>query len=712
MPWYNRLCRVALLFLVVTSPSAAEEPEEWGLAASIPPDAFFLSYTVHDPEAAWVEAYELEFFQAVLDAEFDQLFLDVLAPTFMEAEDIASLEETLTLIKERLFAIPWERMTDKGFVFAQRMYGDHEGSLQNQAIVGFEIEEGLREVHQGLVGGSFLLRDFLNLRVTIDDGTEVVRDTPDFSDPAEWGKIESVLGTDTAVYYDFTGFEIDSLTRDGVVSGEGITFFSLVFHQNSIYWAWNPNADDYTRDVVNLTRQGGEGLVETERFKKARSGFGSGNAMVYFDLSQISRQFEETLARGWAMNLQARKSLEIDLSDQEAVRRVVLQDLDEWGHLSEEATAFRFAFDLFEMVECMGPSMTLSRVEGDRLVAETVTTLYPPPPGETNPLYALLSGRDEAAMELLNYIPANATSFSVTGGADLGPFYRWLRERVETYIPDSEEVLAVFDGAQAVLALDLEKDLLPLLNSPTMTVSLPNSGGTSNMGGEWVSLSFIEDRDAWDDFNERFVTLTQTLLPFAIKNFKNEMDEVPYLDSMDLTVRPNEGAFSQFHKLTFVSAFGFENVLWGRLGDLSVTCSSEDALTAVLETAAGDWPSILEEGPLQDLGVHLDGEVGNLSYTNVARDIEEIRMALQIIGAQVGIVGGVLGKTMSRREGEEDSGRVFAIINFVGGVLSRTGSVLSHVDYMTDQVNYSVVEDEGRSIRVRSVTRLLRPEDR
>lgn len=682
--------------------TAGAEARADDLTATVPDDAFFVFHSSVDPAQSWIDEYYAEVLTAVIDADFPGLFVDQIAPQIMDSADLEQLKGLRDLIEGLLRSVPWASMVEHEMIIAERIHNPTESISPHQFLAAFRLDAESRiDMHKGLVKlmktCSLLSEGEVDLVLTIDHpGDGVSTGNADALASAS-----RMLGSNTALIYDLRAPIFSAAAK--------VSVLSVAFHGDDLLISANVWADSYVRDAIDAGRGRAGSIASMPAYAEAFAGLPMGSERTYFDLGAMLSPMRDGMELWFdkEFDFSPAHGVIVEFDDGATKTAEVMREAHGkgWGEVEPEVLFAKGAFELMDLFDVFGTMATVSYIDGQQMVTEHVMHLNPPRAGEENWVYNLVAPSGDEFEPLLEFVPADAASFSLYQGFDLVPMYTWARAKVAEYVPDGERYLAYADAAQAFLDMDLEHDLLPLMGSPAVSIQFAPDK-PSAMGGDWIIVSPSARPEVGKRFNKRIVKSAQHLLPLLMDALRNspELGMTPLAD-IDLRIVSNDdGIYRSLDRIELELPFlGSINAYWGYIGEFEIMASSEDAVTYVLETIAGEQPNILEAGPVVDMNAQPTGPTAYAHMSNYGADIQGAVAALQGAGGYMGFFGGMSGK-----QGSEEA----MIMQAVGGIMSRVGSILSHIDYLGHSFSYSQVQDEGRVLYTRTSTHYKLPEER
>ncbi len=677
-PWSRATRSASRPFALTTAATALFAGAALGqmsLVDAVPEDAFSFYHWKSSPEAAFIREHSREVLQAIADADFGGMLMNEIAPIALRGDDLETARQAYALVEQTLGAVPWRAFGEDELIFAMRQYGPDAfdfagGGYDRQILVGSTVDEDkLVDAYTSLTRIFATLQQVLpeniELAVVIDDG-EARRE---LGDHEALGDAMRYLGTGTAVMCDLSA----TMDLDDGWGYRKHTLGSLMFVEDKVFLGAQRDADQFTSDALDSLRGRAPCLVDTPRFEAAFEPLPAGYERVYFDMHVMLEPMEKTL-------LMVSKGRDID-------HKMMSKD----PQLALVAEAFSLA-------DCWGSFASTTHVQGKLQISDSVVFFRDEEETKSNPFYKATMSPRVGDSSLIEFVPATATGFSMHSGFDLVPFYDWALDRAAAYIPDAKErYIPVFKAMQGVVGIDVREELLPLIGSPAVTIKLPKQGVTNSFGAsDTVFVTKPSNPDASRDLEKRIVAVATNMLPLLRDEFAPLLRQ--YGVHFDVSIAPNDGAFRTLQKITFEVGFGMfrqsEALLFGHVGPLEIASTSEDAITYVLETYAGEYANITEEGLLVDLGAMPDEDVSTLSMSDFGGAMREAAMGFQQAGAMMPMFTADIPK--SQREAH-------AVVKGVAGTFQRMGAIYGSFDFLGHTVTSTRISEDGDAVFSRAI---------
>ncbi len=616
------------------------------VARVVPDDAFLISHTVADEGMAFVDEYASEVLQAVRDAGFDELLLDIIESGGLPAEEMAQIRMLRRYLWAHIDAVDWEALGAHESVFAmdmRPMVPWIPGALPS-IIMGFRPDPAaVPGLEKSL---SQLLKFFSQI-------------------------------TQDQILYEKIDREVQGSTVYNlrVRAWSDLPIVQIAFHGGEILFAAGESF--FESALARLEDTSGTSLVDTERY-----------AMAFGELDRAAPR---------------KTFIDVDKLLDDAQEQVLPFIGDSFTNTMERDLA-REMFDLAHVVDTV--AMT-AHAEGHTVVAEHWVRFDQRAVDEGNPIYLAMC--KPADNDLMDYVPADATSFSMSKGVDLVPLYRYARDRYKHYAPyEAEQVLVALDTAQAAFGLDVEEDILSLFASDSITIQLPAARPNAMQPEDYVVLVDLRNPEGTKELVKRFEGVYAACVPWLVEELeKREPDAIfPTFTLEDADgLFPGMKHFAMHMKLPFM-AVPMPSMTYGILGDKLVMTSSQEALAVCFEAAAGEVDGIADH-PAMAGGERLpDGPLAYATLIPYGRRFQEMLAGFQM--ATTGLSMGLDAAT--RHNGKAE---VQAMVKTVSGIMPRIAGILSHIDFLEDGVTYAQHRHVGSpALYARTTTRYRSPAER
>lgn len=274
------------------------------------------------------------------------------------------------------------------------------------------------------------------------------------------------------------------------------------------------------------------------------------------------------------------------------------------------------------------------------------------------------------------YIPADATGFSLSGLINFERFYDQAIEFVTKHIPEGESHIATMNAQMAMLGFDPKQDIFSWLGGEMISIDLPQAvpnpmGG----GGDKVVLIRVKDSELAKSKVDAFI------------NFVNGFAQA---QGQMLMISPAQVEAEGFRTVTHPILAIFMQPVVGVHRDWLVIGTSAPSVNKCLQVASGKSPSILENSRFMKEGLVPDGPVVSASFKDTSKFGEEIAQTIGMAGMMGGMFAGMATSGMT----DEEAGPRKKIMQKLMGTLMKLGPVMQKLDFFSSES--SVVTYDGK----------------
>jgi len=646
---YSLRARLALSLPVVTLsilsvPIAAQQSGgEVDLTRVVPANTYSYMHTVDDPSMRFVTEHSMEVFQAVRDARFHEIALNLMREADAPRDDIEIAEGLIEMISGMVDSVAWGDLVANEVVYAEVAI-PVMGEMTPPGVFSYLF--ACRPDTDKLPG---LERSLAGILEEIADATPEMVMRQEVRPSA----------LPTRVY---------SLAYDD--GKQEWPFLQLAARGDILLAAFG--AETFEDSLALLEGRSTDSLVDSDRFKNAvKPATADSPHLMYFDVERfIDAMFER-------------------------IRPMVLSQTGDERHVRQALT------DLHELVKFVDTSVTAMHAEDNLLVSECWTSFDPIAVANNNPLYESFASPAEAS-ELLEYVPARATSWNMHGGVDLRPVFQFALDRLRAYVPESELGMLYLRGAEAVMGLSINDDILSWIGSESVWLTVPKRSGPA--GEDWISISRLRDADGAREVMRRFTNVCTDVLPGMtdqLEYWASREDAVMFLPR--IKIRDNDGSYPSLKRVSI--SFKLTQVpiplpqvpdfLFGTIGNLLIVTTSEDALQDVMDVAAGEAPGLWDHPAMAD-GRLPRGNATSCSFMPVGRQIAESAQAF-------GTSGLMAASFIGQAAGNDPKGARMADV--MAQMMTKISQVIASIDFIEDEVSFSQSRRNGLLSYSRTTTR-------
>lgn len=652
LPHSRARCIRVLTALAVLMPLSAPVYGQTSVRAGTPPleelvptSAYSMMRVRHDPSMQFVEDTSRKVLQAVKDARFHELIIGVFATTGAESEDARQLGSLIDLVTTLVASVDWEALVENEMIYAEAPISPIPGALVGLGSMLFACRPDPDRIDE-------LERSLAGLLGAADELTEELG-----LDVAEYG---AAGASPTRVYSlrladDEQRPLLQMAVRDDVIM---VGFGDQLFNEA----------------LAILKGSSSQSLVRTRRYKSAVGELGEGTpSLMYFDVHRLLVWLKEEIPSFMAAN-------------------------------HAPAVAIEPVRDIIALADFTDISVTTTHAVGRELISECWTRYRPAAVEQGNPLYLAMSGAEPTG-ELLDFVPADAIAFNMAQDIDLRPLYRWALERFEYYVPKASDSLLMLEGAQALMDLSIEDDLLSWVGSETITITMPSRRPGSD--SDTIVISRLRDPAGARKVVDRCQAVYDALVPPLLQRLEEELASQGTSSPIrKLELSNATGSYPSMKQLKIALSIpdmpiplpSIPTITFGVIGNLMVVTTSEQAIEKVLAVAAGEADGLWEH-PAFVTGNRLPSQA--VSSANLI----PVGLQLQELAGVFSVVSGTFSM-MAKAGGETDSAKTM-VMDMMTGCMQKTASILRSIDFLDDSVSYCEVRDQGMTRYSRTSTRYL-----
>ncbi len=216
-----------------------------------------------------------------------------------------------------------------------------------------------------------------------------------------------------------------------------------------------------------------------------------------------------------------------------------------------------------------------------------------------------------------NWIPRDATAFSLSAGINLHELYDGVLKIVQEEIPDSRQALEKFAAIQEQIGFNLDRDILQSFSGESVEVKLPLKAADGSIRSESVNAMKCSNPEK-----------IRELLGRAV----NALNKIPAVQAQQLKLEDvaDLKGFQQL-RAAFLPLFSAQPVI-GFRDDWMIFASSPEAAKKVLAVRAGEAESVAAAN-LEKLGFDFKNAVYRVSYEDIGARVRHIADIIDKAGA-------------------------------------------------------------------------------
>jgi hypothetical protein len=341
-------------------------------------------------------------------------------------------------------------------------------------------------------------------------------------------------------------------------------------------------------------------------------------------------------------------------------------------HAGDNPAAQRWlglANTIFDELAILDYLAVVEYTDGQRNVVEVMGQLLP---DAEDRLLTQMLATGEPFEDWSSWVPAEATSYALSTGANLHPVYQRVVSYIRDHIPEMHLPLDNFEKWQRQVDLDLDVDLFQSFSGESVTIALPTERDSSWCSSEvvWATRCHKPARVRW---------LLDRLVEHLNEYEIFDVQELQLVDCEQLDGFQRVSA-TMLDLFDISPVVGFDDG-WMYLG------SSIEAVQKVLDTRGGDSPSIATTAAFQEFQLDVEGPVRGVMYVNLAEQTQQVAKLLKQAGAVLPLV---IGMAESKAENNEELEELIPL-RVLSELLPALGEIIGELDFLDSQL--SVVHD-------------------
>ncbi len=606
----------------------------------VPSSAYSLWHMRQDPSMQFVRDGTEKVMKAIQDARFHELISEGLEMAGAGSEEAAQLSGLIDLVTALVGSVDWDALTENELIYAEGPKAPTHWTPPGlgSMLLASRIDSDRVDEIEGA------LANLLGAAGGLTEELELQREERRGDDGSTRVYSLRLAGMDHIPLLQM------AVRGDLLMLGFGVEFFE--------------NA------LEILEGKSTQSLVRTRRFKDAVGTLAENtSSLMYFDAHRLF---------GWL---------------KESIPQIMMT-------MPGAQKAIAPVQDVIGLADFSDISVTTVHAEGLDLVSECWTTYRPEAVEAGNPFYMAMRSAQPTG-ELLDFVPANAISFSLSQDLDLRPFYRWALERFEFYVPQASDTLLEIKAAQAIMDLSIEDDVLSWLGSETLAVTLPSERfpGTT----ETVMVSRLRDPDGARKVIDRVHAVFDAMVPPLLERLEKELASQGESSPIrKLKMTDASGSFPSMKQLEIAVSVPMlpipipqiPTVKFGVIGNYLLITTSEQALETVFSVAAGETDGLWEHPAFVD-GQRLPSQ----AVSSVS--LQPLGLQMQETAAVFGTLSATLGFVLNAQPSQDIP------LELVGQAMQKVAGILRSIDFYDDVVCYSEMSEDGMTRYSRSSTRYL-----
>jgi len=611
---------------LVRAAHAAPLPPEFTLGQYVPHDVWMYVHVVENPERKWIETRWHEIFQSLKESGIDRDIKGLIF-SFLNDEQRSKVQAQIDKTFALLTRVRWADLIRKELVIAERV--TPEGVYDYLVLV--------RGSPGSATGNMQGLRDIIKELATITDKLAVTE-----------RKVHDMVSI--ALGYRESPTE---KTQD----------FATIWQKGDVIaFALIPPGGEGGRlsmseDVSGLMSGAGDkkALIDAPRFREAVAQVSvPSDTICYFDIHLL-------------------------MDGMEGMFGSLLQKVDPSD--AEERAGLNMMIKLLDTADIVDYSVVSEGTKDRTATTDSCTRLRS---GMESTAAAKLFLDRRPFDRFDEYIPANATGFSLSSGIDLERLYNLLVDFVEQNIPKGKVAIEQqLKPALASAGIDLQRDLFSWWSGESISIEMPAAVVTPMGGADWVHMIRVKNAEQASCRVNAGIDYISGLL-----QTKGQM----------LQVSPAKCREEGFREVTHPMLAMFIRPVVGVKGEWLIIASSAGAVNKCLDVAAGKAPSIATNERFKREGLIPKGPVQSISFTDTSNFGQEL-------GAAVGMVGMFGGMAVGAMK-DQAPPEATQLLQQLMGIVMKLGPVLQKLDFYSSEAHVSVY-DGALTYRSQSVVTFL-----
>lgn len=626
----RKLLTALALWVPVSAYGASTLPPSFQLGRYIPDDVWLYMDFAENPEAAWMGEQWDEVLEALKKSGVDRDLMSLLAMSISD-DDYKSAEATVENLLGLCRGVGWSEMVGKETAFAMRL---STLPVPYDYFLMTRGDEGTGEKNfQAILA---LLGELTSWseRVSLNEKT--------------------VPGLDVWM----------------VALPEKVNTNAYVFRKgDTIGFVFGNEGFD---DVLSLL-QGKDGvkpIVADARFKKALDEVPNPeDGVIFFHASRFFNDLGEFMDQ---------------MVQFKAKRQAMHEGHDHDDHAEQEkqqhAPIMKAIHKAIHMWDFAEYSITSISTEGRQQMTNEVTRLRP----ETRDGKMCKIFVDRQPFDRFDqYIPADATNFSISAFVDLKGLYDLAIDFVREDLPDGASLIQQWDATLNGFGLNLHRDVFSWWSGEMVSITMPAAVVTPMGGADSVFMIRVKNEE---------------LARQKVNTVVNWGNAILQEYGQPLMLSPANVSKEGFQQIVHPMLAMFLRPVIGVADGWLFVGTSADAINKCLSVAAGDSPSIMTNERFKLEGLLPDGPVHTLSFTDTSKFGQELASAMGMIG----MIGGFATANIPDPDAKK-------VVQTIFGAAMKLGPVFQKIDFYSSQATRITVD--GNIVRTDTVI-TYKPEEK
>ncbi len=630
----RRFVGAACAFLFLSSLALAGQlPARFTLGKYVPEQTWLFVHAVDNPERAWLDQKWADVFEALESSGIDK-DLTTLVMSALSDEQRVQAQSTIDKVTSLVRGVNWTDLLRQEFVFAEGVSPSAVG--YGYLFLARGAENSATANAQGLVA---ILKEIAGLVPSFSLSESKLHDADVWS---------LRMGGEKP---DGPGFVVD-LFRKGDVIGLA---FDLPFGQTG----------QPTRQTLNdvLGLMAGQStkrpIIAGARFQEALSQVKPPQeCVVFFDtkvfLGDLGRLFDGLAA------MAAKKETDAKEAAKPAPDSAKPADA---GCTEESGDAKALGIIRKILSRCDFVDYTIATVEtkGRRTWSRSAMRIQAGK--ESSPLATACVLR-KPFERFDQFVPAEATGFSLDGFVDLGAIYKLALDFVAEEISGGADIVAGIKAKLAEVGFDPQRDIFDWFSGEMISVEMPAAVVTPMGGSDSVTMMRVKNPELASQ-------KVQAFLDFLSSKMAGQ--------GQPLMITPAKVNAEGFREIVHPMLVMFVRPVVGVHGDWLMIGTSAGAVNKCLDTASGKSASIKENKRFKEEGLTPTGAVVSASFRDTSNFGQELAGGVMMLG----FVGNMVVAGIP--EEDADTKQFKRVIQSALSIAGKLGPVLQKIDFYSSE---------------------------
>ena len=643
---------------------AAQLPDRFTLGRYVPEDAWLFIHGVDNPERKWIDdqwAGVVEAFKSSgIDRDIMALVMSAL-PDEGRTQVESAIQKTTTLLQ----GVRWGDLVHREFVFVERLAPNKRGYDYLVLVHGAE-----KSGEANIAGLLAILKELTSL---IPGGMTTQSKLHDVDLWTLQVKLpEAKEGGETKESKDLP-LSVDLFRKGDII---GLAVNVSPGHAAS-------GGTRTVEEVIGLMagQSAKRAIVASPRFQSALADVATPqDALVFFDikmlLADLSRMCDS--ASCLVSRVRPKAAIKADPAQAEAQAPRGEPKKDEAGDQPSGTKELGLVKKIIGLCDVFDYSITTTETRGRRELTHNVTRLQL---DKKNCPLADVCLKRKPFERFDQYIPADATGFSLTGLLDVAQLYQMALDFISKELPEGPGYITQWKEGLSTIGFDPQKDLFEWWSGEMISVTLPATVVSPMSGADKVWMIRVKNR-------ELASAKINAVLDLARGKIQNQ--------GQMLLVSPAKVNAEGFQEITHPMFAMFLRPVVGVQGEWLMIGSSAAAINKCLDVSAGKTPSIAKNERFKTEGLVPTGPVTSASFTDTSKFGQELGAAI----GMVGMFGGMAAAGIP--ENSPQARKAKQAVQSALSIVMKLGPILQKIDFYSSESSISTY-DGNTLMRTESV---------